>query len=322
MSPKAKEVRSPVAIRTEVPAPAPLDKVKVHLALFVVQIAFGSQAVESKIAMMPRALGGEGIPAEALAMTRMLGGALFFQLILRLLPRDARHAPIPQREHWKLFGLSVLGISLNQALFLLGLRLTTPFAVTLLSATIPVATAVLAVVLRQDVLRGRTVLGLMCALAGVLTLTGLGTLDKGAILVATNSVAYSLYLVLSRKIVQRHGALPVVTWLFFWGALGFAPFGLGPLLSAAPALTTRGIMYLAYIVAMPTIVAYSFNAWALARTTPTVVTVYIYLQPVVTALIAWVQLGQGVTGRTLLAGTFILGGVAIVTLRFRPRAAR
>lgn len=294
-------------------------KLRVHLALLVVQIAFGSQAVESKVAMMPRALGGEGIPAEALAMTRMLGGALFFQLAVRLLPKDPRVLPIPLREQWKLAGLSVLGISLNQALFLLGLRLTTPFAVTLLSATIPVATAVLAVVLRQDVLRGRTVVGLACALTGVLTLTGIGSIDRGALLVATNSVAYSLYLVLSRKIVQRHGALPVVTWLFFWGSLGFLPFGAGPLLHAVPGLTTRGLMYLAYIVAMPTIVAYSFNAWALARTTPTVVTVYIYLQPVVTALIAWVQLGQGVTGRTLLAGAFILSGVAIVTLVGRPK---
>lgn len=288
-----------------------------HVALLVVQVAFGSQAVESKVAMMPSTQGGEGIPAEALAMSRMLGGALFFQvfqLLMRRLPRDPRHVPIPFREQWKLVGLSILGISLNQTLFLLGLRLTTPFAVTLLSATIPVATAVLAVLLRQDVLRGRTVLGLACALAGVLTLTGIGTIDRGALLVATNSVAYSLYLVLSRKVVQRHGALPVVTWLFTWGALGFAAFGALPLARAIPHLTPRGMMYLAYIIAMPTIVAYSFNAWALARTTPTVVTVYIYLQPVITALIAWFQLGQGVTGRTVLAGLLILSGVAITTL--------
>ncbi len=299
------------------------SKAKVHLALLVVQVAFGSQAVESKVAMLPSTLGGEGIPAEALAMGRMLGGALFFQafqLIARLLPRNDTYPPIPFREHWKLMGLSVLGISLNQAMFLMGLRLTTPFAVMLVGATIPVVTAVLAVLMRQDVLRARTVLGLGCALAGVLTLTGIGRIDKGALLVAANSIAYSLYLVLSRKIVQKYGALRVVTWLFTWGALGFSPFGALPLWHQLPELTTRGMMYLAYIIAVPTIIAYAFNAWALARTTPTIVTIYIYLQPVVTALIAWVQLGQGVTGRTLVAGTFILTGVAIVTLVGRPRA--
>lgn len=303
-------------------SPRVKEALKVHVALLVVQVAFGSQAVESKVAMLPSSQGGEGIPAEALAMSRMLGGALFFQALVRLLPRDESHAPIPFREQWKIFGLSVLGISLNQALFLLGLRLTTPFAVTLLGATIPVATAVLAVLFRQDVLRGRTVVGLACALGGVLTLTGIGRIDKGALLVAANSVAYSLYLVLSRKIVQKHGALRVVTWLFTWGALGFAAFGAGPFIHTIPNLTPRGMMYLAYIIAMPTIVAYSFNAWALARTTPTVVTIYIYLQPIITALIAWFQLNQGVTRRTLLAGSLILTGVAITTLvRPKPKPA-
>jgi drug/metabolite transporter (DMT)-like permease len=245
----------------------------------------------------------------------MIGGALFFQGILRLVPKDDRHAKIPWRAQWKLVGLSILGIVVNQALFLMGLRLTTPFAVTLLGATIPVVTAVLAVIARQDQLRVRTVLGLSCAITGVLTLTGIGSLDKGAVLVAGNSVAYATYLVLSRDIIRRHGALRVVTWLFTWGALLFLPFGGASLAHALPALTLRGCMYLTYIVLVPTIVAYSFNAWALGRSSPTLVTVYIYFQPIVTAVIAWMQLGQGVTRRTLLAGALILLGVAIVAFR-------
>jgi drug/metabolite transporter (DMT)-like permease len=291
------------------------SRLKVHLALLVVQLAFASQAVESKVAMMPRESGGEAIPAEALAMARMLGGALFFQAIARFIDRDPDHEPVARRDQWKLAGLSVLGIALNQALFLMGLKLTTPFAVSLLGATIPVVTAGLAVVARQDRLRLRTVIGLSLSITGVLTLTGIGTIDKGAVLVAMNSVAYSTYIVLSRAIVKRHGALVVVTWIFTWAALIFAPFGAPSLVATLPSLTLRGSLYLAYIVAVPTIIAYSFNAWALARSTATLVTVYIYLQPVITALIAWVQLGQGVTKRTLLAGILILIGVSVVALR-------
>jgi drug/metabolite transporter (DMT)-like permease len=273
--------------------------------------------VESKVAMMPRVDGGEAIPAEALAMARMLGGALFFQAISRFIPRAETHAPIPLRVHPKLVALAVLGISMNQALFLLGLRLTTPFAVTLLSASIPVATAVMAVIAGQDRFRARTGIGLTFAIGGVLTLTGIGSIDRGAVLVACNSIAYSLYLVLSRDVVRRHGALPVVTWLFTWGALTFLPFGGRALFATLPMLTTRGCLYIAYIIAMPTIVAYSFNAWALGKSSPTLVTIYIYLQPVVTAVIAWVQLGHRITQKTLLAGALILTGVGIVALR-RP----
>ena len=55
-----------------------------HAALIVVQVAFASQAVEAKVLMMPRAAGGEGLSAFAIAMTRMFTGALFFQAYLRV----------------------------------------------------------------------------------------------------------------------------------------------------------------------------------------------------------------------------------------------
>src|SRR6185295_19687943 len=58
----------------------PLGDWATHAALLLVQFAFASQAVEAKVAMMPHAQGGFAIAPEALAMARMLGGALFFQV--------------------------------------------------------------------------------------------------------------------------------------------------------------------------------------------------------------------------------------------------
>ena len=112
-----------------------------HAALVLVQFAFASQAVEAKVAMMPRADGGEEIFPEALAMIRMLGGALFFRAIAGV--RREYGAPISRADHLRLAGLSILGIALNQTLFLLGLRWTTPFSVSLLGATIPVSAPML-----------------------------------------------------------------------------------------------------------------------------------------------------------------------------------
>jgi drug/metabolite transporter (DMT)-like permease len=296
-----------------------------HAALVLVQIAFASQAVEAKIAMLPRDEGGEAIFPEALAMLRMFGGAAFFHVVLAL--RGTHEVAIARADHARLLGLSVLGISLNQTLFLVGLRWTSPFSVSLLGATIPVFAAALAVLLRKEAASLRTFAGLALALGGVLWLIGPGAAsalgrgaDLGAGLVALNSPSYAAYVVLSRDVVLRVGALRCMAWLFTYGALAFLPLGVVPLARALPELTTRGWLLAGYILVVPTIFAYSINAWALARSSASLVTVYIYLQPLVAALLAWAQLGQTVSARAALAAALILGGLGIVVSRNRGAA--
>jgi drug/metabolite transporter (DMT)-like permease len=289
-----------------------------HAALVLVQFAFASQAVEAKVAMMPRALGGEEIFPEALAMIRMLGGALFFRAIATV--RREYGAPISRADHLRLAGLSVIGIALNQTLFLLGLRWTSPFSVSLLGATIPVFAAALAVLFGKEKLSWRTAVGIALAMSGVVSLIGVGALDRGAILVALNSLSYAAYVVLSRDVVLRVGALRSVVWVFTYAAILFAPLGMRPMLATLPVLTPRGWGFVLYILAMPTIVAYLLNAWALGRSSATLVTIYIYLQPLIAALLAWVQLGTGISKRAWIAAILILAGLGVVASRKQATA--
>ncbi len=285
----------------------------VHGALVVVQAAFAAGAVEGKLALGSTAAGGGGVNPLALAMARMVGAALFFQLLTRLRPGGL--PPLSRADHARAAGLSVLGIVLNQALFLIGLRITTAFAAALLGATIPVFTAALAVVLRIERPSARTAVGLALAVAGVVWLTGLHSLDLGALAIAANCLSYALYLVLAKRTVERVGALHLVTWLFTWGVVIFSPIGGPALVRGALEWGPRGWELVALMIAVPTIVAYLFNAWALARSNPTVVSVYIYLQPLFAALLQWVQLGETVERRAMIATTFIVAGVGVVTTR-------
>ena len=66
---------------------------------------------------------------------------------------------------------------------------------------------------------------------------------------------------------------------------------------------------------MPTIVAYSLNAWALGKSSPTLVTVYIYLQPLLAAILSYVQLGIVPSGMMGVSTALILLGVGIVAFR-------
>jgi len=285
---------------------------KTHAALLVVQVAFAIGAVEGKLALKPVAAGGGGVDPVALAMARMVAATLFFQVLgrgsgwlRRILPRD----------HLRIASLSMLGIVLNQTLYLVGLRITTAFAAALLGATIPVFTAALAVLFRIERASARVAVGIAVALLGVLWLTGVGRVDLGAIVIAVNCLSYSLYIVLSKNVIQRVGALTLVTWLFTWGALFLAPLGAVPLAKGASEWGQRSWVLVGVVVAVPTIVAYFANAWALGRSTPTLVTGYIYLQPLLAAIMQWVQLGEPIGPRAVAAAGFILAGVGLVATR-------
>ena len=335
----------------------PRVPLRVHAALWLVQIAFGSQAVEGKLAMMPRepasvgGVRGEGMDPVALSLFRMVGGAAVFFLIAFGMSRrrsqmshtpdemlSPAFAPFTLRLQLQIAGLAFLGIALNQSLFLLGLRQTAPSNAALLSVTIPVFTTVLAVFLGQDRLRVRSVVGLSVASLGVLLLVGVfanvltfaagggplfmpGQFDRGALLVSVNSLSYSLYLVLSRPLFRRHGASAILPWLFLWGALMMLPFGIEKLAELLTTVTPRGMLLLLYILAMPTVVAYLANAYALARATPMLVTLYIFMQPLLAKVLAYVQLGEPLTMRWVGGAVLIMGGV-LVTLGQYPRFAR
>ncbi|MGH7293477.1 MAG: hypothetical protein ACRELB_01020 [Polyangiaceae bacterium] len=109
-----------------------------HAALVVVQLSFAGGAVEGKLAMRPVEAAGGGVEPIALAMARIAGAALFFQVFFQVVARlGSRRIDLPGRDHARVAGLAMLGIVLNQTLFLVGLRITTVVAAALLGATNP-----------------------------------------------------------------------------------------------------------------------------------------------------------------------------------------
>ncbi len=281
------------------------SSLSIHLALLVVQIAFGSLAVEGKLAMSPRF----GVKPESLAMMRILGGALVF-VPANLLWGGSR---LRSARGWATMAtLSLFGIVLNQALFLRGLSLTSPVSATLLVATIPVMTALVSVLVGKDKLHASSALGFVVAVLGVVVLSGFAVPHAGDAFVLLNALSYAVYVVYSKGALAEHGTLAVMAWVFGLGTLLFAPVGAVSLIHDAPRWSAGTIGLVAFVVLVPTVIAYGVNAWALRRASPMLVTTYVYLQPLIVVALAAVQLGQTPTTQALLGGMCVLAGVAIV----------
>ncbi len=293
---------------------APRSTLSIHAALLLVQLAFGSLPIEGKLAMSPPF----NVSPEALAMVRIVGGALVF-VPAYLFSRAPKVETL--RDRGVLVLLAIFGVALNQALFLRGLSRTSPVSATLLVATIPVFTALVAILAGRDRMNARTAVGLALAVFGVVVLSNFAVPRAGDAMVLMNAASYAIYVVFSKSALARHGTLAVMAWVFGAATILFAPIGAAALVRDVPHWSMGAYALVAYIVLVPTVLAYGVNAWALGRATPTLVTIYIYIQPLVVIALSALQLGQTPAPESLFGGLFILAGVTTVALRRSPKAS-
>jgi drug/metabolite transporter (DMT)-like permease len=290
---------------------------RLHGTLFLVQVAFATLAVEGKVVMTAP----HEVPAGALAFVRVSGAALAFWLLGRGgEPGRRERGPEIRREYALLALLSILGIALNQALFLAGLKRTSPLAATALAVSIPVFSTLIEA-LRLGRLPSLGVFGgTALATLGVLVLSRFTWPTLGDSLVLINALAYAAYVVLARGVVRTMAVGAMMRWVFLLGALWLAPWTLPSVVAQAPGWGASTWALLAYLVCVPTVFAYAANVWALRFASPGLVTTYVYLQPVLVALWAWVRLGSAPQLRLVLATLLILVGVTGV-VAFKERVA-
>jgi drug/metabolite transporter (DMT)-like permease len=233
-----------------------------------------------------------------------------------------------KNQDWPLLIVSsLLGVVLNQWLFVKGLSLTTVINASLLGTTIPVFTLLVSILLRNDRASLRRVFGIVLAAAGIVYLIGPDRADFsqssriGDLLIITNSLCYGTYLAISKDLVSRYSALTVITWIFIVGCVPTVPVGALSLaqvsLASVPVAVWLAVLY---IILVPTVGAYYLNSWALARVPPSTVAVYIYLQPLIAFALAPLLLGEKLSWRIFIASALVFAGVIVVTRRGRSQA--
>ena len=293
------------------------DSLRPHLALIAVQILFGSWPVFGKVVL-------RSMSPSSLVALRLTGAALAFTLLQRKITPLLK---MPVKDILLLALCSMLGVIGNQFLYVKGLSLTTAINSALLSTTIPVFTLFVSILFRHDRLSLRRLFGILLAAGGVVYLVNPAHADMsmqttaGNVLLVSNSLLYATYIVISKNLFERYGALNVITWIFLIGSLVTIPVGIYSLQQENIGAITAGVwLMIALIIIFPTVGAYYLNGWALTKVAPSTVAIYIYLQPLVAFGFAPLLLGEKFNSRTIIAALLIFAGVAVVTKRGRSRA--
>lgn len=270
------------------------------------------------------------IPPLPLGLLRFLGAsALLALLLLRVRPRGQR---LPPRSAWpQLLVLAFVVVPVSQGFFLTGLAASTAAHAALLYTLTPLFVLLLAQALLRELPGVRTTLGTLIALAGTLYVLAWRGLDFsrgplfGDLMLLVAVLAWAFYTAEGRALVTTHGPLPVIAWTLIAGTAMYLPLGLASL--AAPGAVHRivhasGAAWLgvAYLVLVTSVVAYLLWYWALAHLPAARVAIFTNLQPLATAVLAHVFLGEHVTPQFIGGALVVISGVVLAQLR-APRTA-
>ncbi len=195
-------------------------------------------------------------------------------------------------------------------------------ASSMLVASAPMFTALLAHWFTGERLHARAWLGIFLAFCGV-GLIALGEggglrFSSGAWLVLSSALATGISVILQKKYLARYTPAQFSCHLVWAGTLFLLPFGSGlaQQMSRAPLGATLAILYIGIF---PAALAYLGWGYALTRIPASNAASYLYMIPVFSIFIAWIWLREVPHILSLVGGAMALGGVLLVNSRLKEK---
>jgi drug/metabolite transporter (DMT)-like permease len=294
-------------------SPSSESLIAVHFALLAVQLSFSGFHVVGKVML-------ETMPPLALATTRVLFATPL--LVGLAWWKDRR---LPSWRYWPhLALLGLLGVFLNQILFVVGLKYTTATNAAILMPSIPVFAVGMGWLTKVERVGPRRILGVLLAAAGAVTLLdprsfSLGDSSAlGTLLILVNCLSYATFLVLQRPLLAKLPWRTVIAWSFLFGGVGVTLVGMPALGTVdVPGVGMEVWLGVLYIALFPTFLGYLLNTWAVRRSSATLAAAYTTVQPLLTAMLAMVFLAERLGGPQIAGFVLIAAGLWLVSWRRR-----
>ena len=301
----------------------------VYFGLFLTVTFWGASFVATKIALQ--------IFMPATIVVLRFGIGLILIIAVVLLRRSWGYLKLKDLPMLALLGF--LGVTFHQWLQVSGLKTAEATVGSWIVATIPVCVAILGRFLLKESLGGKRAVGIVVAFVGALIVVGKGkpfelfTGQAGTIgdfLFLLSSINWAIFTVLSRQILrgsnstnhekaqtqvdrtQEPLASMMVVLAFGW-IFSLVWFALDGSMLDIDQLRGEGLWAILFLGIACSGLAYIFWYQALGVVDATQAGVFLYFEPIVTALIAWPMLGEKMTLSGIVGGVGILVGVWIVS---------
>jgi drug/metabolite transporter (DMT)-like permease len=293
------------------------NRIKAHLALIGTNIFFAINFSAVKYLINNHFIQPFGLNFIRMFFTTLLLWMFYFLNPVKITVR---------KIHYKRFIIcALLGIVINQLLFIKGLSMTFSIHASLLMLTTPIFITIIAAFILKEHLHKFKILGLLLGISGALVLimarknTGNGSnVIWGDIFVIINAICYSCYFILVKPLMKRYSAMSVIRVLFTIGTFIALPICWNEF-TAIPwsHYTVLSTSILLLIVVGGTFFAYTFNLYGIKHLGASISGAYIYTQPFFATVIAMIFMNETLDIYKIIGGVFIFSGVYFVTKKIQ-----
>ena len=283
-----------------------------HLSMFFASAFWGLMAPLGKDAMT------HGLTGIDMVTFRVTGGALLFWLTSLFLPKEH----VPKKDLLMFVGAAIFGLVTNQCCYTIGLSITSPINASIVTTSMPIFAMILAAIILKEPITGKKALGvcLGCSGAVILILTSAVASNAkvgdllGDLLCMCAQLSFALYLSMFSPLIKRYSVFTVNKWMFTFATLLILPFTCGHV-AAIDFVNVPGKTWLetGFVVFFGTYISYILMMIGQHTLRPTVVSIYNYVQPLVSVTVT-ILTGIGVFKPSQgLAVILVCLGVWLVT---------
>lgn len=282
-----------------------------HLCMFCAGAFWGLMAPVGKDAML------NGIDGIDLVSFRVLGGAILFWITSLFTKKEH----IPVKDIFKLAGAGIFALVFNQCSYTIGLNMTSPSNSSIMTTSMPIFAMVLSFLILKEPITWKKVIGVLLGCSGaVIIITTSATAGNakvgniwGDLLCMSAQLSFALYLALFKPLVQKYSLFTVNKWMFTWATILIWPFTLGHVSDIDFANVPMSTWWESgYVVFFGTYLGYICMMMGQKVLRPTVVSVYNYVQPLVSVSVS-VIVGLAVfKGAQAIAAVLVFSGVWLV----------
>lgn len=235
----------------------------------------------------------------------------------------------PRKELLYLMLTGFLGVTFHQWLQATGLLTASATTTAWIVSTIPMITFIFGVIFLKENGTALNLLGIIIASGGIIWVVSQGHPKEmfsssftgtGDFLIVISAFNWAVFSILSRKGLRKHPPALMMLYVMFFGWL-FSGFWLlqdGQILRAGViAPQTIGVLSLLELGLLGSGIAYIFWYDALKELPAYKLSVFIYIEPIVTMILAAVLINETITPATMIGGAITIAGIIMVNQKKR-----
>lgn len=251
----------------------------------------------------------------------MVAASLVIAALLSLAPLlRGKAEKVAAADRLKIFGAAMLMGVGRKLCMMYGLAQTSPIDGSIISTSTPLIVLSLSAAVGAEALSKKKVAGLLLGMAGAIAIivsSNHSSHDSssvaGNILILTSACVSAAYMVWFKKLVGKYRITTLLRWIYCASAIVMLPIGAHDIITTDfAAMDTKIILASLFVLIVPTYLPNLLLNYSLRFVTPTVTSIYAYIQPVVAIILA-VAMGLDVPHLdTLFFAAVIFIGVGLV----------